>query len=80
MRSNLGQATIFIILGIIIVALVIVFISYRTSNNISKVPASLEEPYEGFLSCIADEAWLGIRILETQGGYIDLPEFEPGSP
>ena len=74
-----GQTTIFIILAIIIIAIVVLFLVFRTSGEVSKIPASLEAPYTSFLSCIEEDAWLGIRILETQGGYIELPDFEPGS-
>ncbi|MBI2004534.1 hypothetical protein HYS72_03670 [Candidatus Pacearchaeota archaeon] len=32
-----------------------------------------------FLSCLEDEVLTGADVLESQGGYIELPEFEPGS-
>lgn len=74
-----GQTTIFIILAIFIVAVTAIFVVYRTSESISVVPPSLEAPYNSLLSCIEEESFFGIKIMETQGGYIDLPEFEPGS-
>jgi hypothetical protein len=75
-----GQTTIFIIIAVVIVALVIIFIAYRSSDiSTEQFPPSLEPVYSYLLGCIEEEAWLGIRILEAQGGYIELPEFEPGS-
>lgn len=74
-----GQTTIFIILAIVIVAAVIFILAYTGSREISKIPASLEKPYNSYLSCVEEEAWFGIKILESQGGYIELPVFEPGS-
>jgi len=82
-KNRLGtraQTTIFIIIGVVIVALVVFVITYRTSDTgVEKFPSSLEPVYNYFLGCVEEEAWLGIRILEAQGGYIELPEFEPGS-
>jgi hypothetical protein len=66
-------------LAIIIVALVIFILAYTGSREISKVPLSFEPVYDTYLSCVEEETWLGINILETQGGYIELPEFEAGS-
>ena len=31
------------------------------------------------MSCLEEEALLGISVLGSQGGYIDIPAFEPGS-
>jgi len=35
--------------------------------------------YNSFLSCLEDKTSVGINILESQGGYIELPKFEPGN-
>ena len=74
-----GQATLFIILGIIIVAGVFVFFAFKGSFSSSDVPESLQPVYNSFLSCVEEKTLLGISVLESQGGYINLPEFEVGS-
>ncbi|OGJ12981.1 hypothetical protein A3K82_00985 [Candidatus Pacearchaeota archaeon RBG_19FT_COMBO_34_9] len=46
---------------------------------IAQIPASIQPVYNTFLSCLEDRTLIGIDILESQAGYIELPEFEPGS-
>ncbi len=75
-----GQVTIFIIIAIFIVAAVAAFLIYQSSLPITaQIPAGFQPAYNTLLSCIQDNALTGINILESQGGYISLPEFEPGS-
>ncbi len=78
MKSK-AQVTIFIIIAIVIVAAVIGFFLIRGIPKIEKIPVSIEPVYNTFLFCLEDDALVGIDILESQGGYIELPEFEPGS-
>ena len=79
MNNKRGQITIFIIVAIIIVALVILFLAFGESIFGKAIPPSIEPAYTSFLSCLEDSTLVGISILESQGGYIYLPEFEPGS-
>jgi len=79
MNNKRGQITIFIIIAIIIVALVILFLAFGESIFGKAIPSSIEPAYTSFLSCLEDSTFVGISILESQGGYIYLPEFEPGS-
>ena len=44
-----------------------------------KIPASIQPIYTTFLSCLEEDALVGVDILMSQGGYINLPVFEPGS-
>jgi hypothetical protein len=78
-KNGRGQVTIFIIIGIIIVAAVVGFFLLRGTLGIVKIPASIEPFYNTFLSCLEDKTTVGISILESQGGYIELPDFEPGN-
>ncbi len=81
MRDKSGQVTIFIIIAIVIVAVVILFFALRKPTAGSEqIPVALEPPYVAFLSCLQDDSFLGIEFLKSQGGYIELPSFEPGSP
>jgi len=74
-----GQVTIFIIIAIILVSAVAVFFIFRESLITEKIPASIEPVYISFLSCLEDNTLTGIDVLESQAGYISLPDFEPGS-
>ncbi|GAI91064.1 unnamed protein product [marine sediment metagenome] len=46
---------------------------------IEKIPANIEPVYVSFLSCLEEDTEVGIDVLESQAGYISLPDFEPGS-
>lgn len=75
-----GQVTIFIIIAIaIVVAVVGFFVLRSTIFQPSGVPAEFEPLYQSFLTCVSDDALVGVNVLESQGGYIELPEFEAGS-
>jgi len=74
-----AQITIFIIIGIIIIGAVISFFAFRDKLIAEQIPASIEPVYNTFLSCLEDNTLTGIDILESQAGYIYLPDFESGS-
>jgi len=78
-QSHKGQVTIFIILAIIILGAVITFFVIRQNLVIQTIPESIQPVYTSFLSCIEDKTSVGIDLLESQAGYIELPNFEPGS-
>jgi len=77
--KNKGQVTIFIIIAIVLVAAVAGYFIFRDKISISKVPVSMQPVYTSFLSCLEEDALVGANILMSQGGYIELPEFESGS-
>ncbi|MFH1607606.1 MAG: hypothetical protein ABIA78_00560 [archaeon] len=79
MVSKRGQVTIFIIIGIILVASVLAYFAFRSSVFGDSVPPSLEPVYNSFLSCLEEDVLVGASVLGSQGGYIELPDFEPGS-
>lgn len=79
MQFKRGQVTIFIIIGVIILALVGAYLLLRNSISLQTVPASIQPAYTSFLSCLQQDTATGIGILESRGGYIDLPQFEPGN-
>ena len=78
-RKKNGQLTIFIIAAISIVAAVFLFFIIRQNLTVSQIPSNLEPAYNAFLSCLQDDISAGADILGTQGGYIYIPQFEPGS-
>ena len=80
MRTNkLGQVTIFILIAIILVAGVIIYFALKKADLQEGLPANIEPIYTTFLSCLEEETLVGIDVLESQAGYISLPDFEPGS-
>ncbi|MBI4116739.1 hypothetical protein HY449_03265 [Candidatus Pacearchaeota archaeon] len=80
LKKNRGQLTIFIIIAIAIVSAAVLFFALRENIfNAIIVPKDLQPVYNTFLSCIQDSASVGINVLGSQGGYIQLPEFSPGS-
>jgi len=78
-KNKRGQVTIFVIIAIILVVAVALFFVLRDSFGVISIPESIQPAYSHFLSCVESEAQTGINVLESRGGYIELPEFEPGS-
>jgi len=74
-----GQVTPFIIVAVVIVALAILFIIFKENIFTSQIPANLEPVYKSFLQCLDDKTKIGIDVMESQAGYIELPQFESGS-
>ncbi len=74
-----GQVTIFIIVAILLVSGTILFFMFRGSFGEVQIPANLQPVYDSFLDCLNEEIAVGIDVLESQAGYIYLPDFESGS-
>ncbi|MEK6847982.1 MAG: hypothetical protein AABX50_02580, partial [Nanoarchaeota archaeon] len=74
-----GQVTIFIIIAILILALVGGWLFLSGTISVKGIPASIQPAYTSFVTCLQENTKTGISILESQGGYIELPDFEPGS-
>lgn len=75
-----GQVTIFIILGIVLVAGIALYFVFNGSfeGTVSKNFQAADDAYK---SCISERIKSGIKLLGQQGGYIYTEElsFEPGS-
>ena len=79
MENKQGQIAIFIIIGIVIVGGVVSFFVFRDKITSTGIPSNMQPIYSTFLSCLEEKTTAGIEILESQGGYIELPDFEQGS-
>ena len=79
MNLKRGQVSIFIIVAIVIVALVFGYLFLRGTLSVKGIPPNIQPAYTSFLACLEEDTNVGISVLESQGGYIELPEFEPGS-
>ena len=78
-QSKRSQITIFFIFALLLVAAVIIIFLARDNFNIGGIPSNMEPVYNTFLTCLEEETLTGISILESQGGYIELPDFISGS-
>jgi len=78
-KSKRSQVTVFIILAILIIGVIVVFFVFRGNLFQQTLPVELEPVYSYYLSCIENTAFDGALILESQAGYIEQPEFSPGS-
>lgn len=79
MVDKRGQATVFIIIGIVLIAGVILFFIFRGNLFGSSISPELAPVYNSYVSCMEGNLLAGISVAESQGGYIYLPDFEPGS-
>ena len=80
LKSKRAQLTLFVILGIVLVAGIVAFFLIRgaTTSGISK---DLEPAYNAYLSCIQERARNGLNLMGQQAGYIYVDElpFDAGS-
>jgi len=74
-----AQTTVFIILAIAIVAGILLFFLFRGNLSFGGPPKDLEPVYNNYLNCIDQETQTGIAILGQQAGYLEGPEFSPGT-
>jgi len=75
-----GQITIFIIVAVVLIGFVIGYFVLRDSLSLGNgISSNLEPVYTSFLSCLEEDVLVGVDLLETQAGYIEIPPFEAGS-
>jgi hypothetical protein len=73
-----GQVTIFIIVAVVVVIAIVAYFLLRggVKNNI---PPSMIPVYDYYISCAKSTASQGVALLGQQAGYIEKPDFVPGS-
>ena len=74
-----GQITIFVILAIIVVAITVLIFTISNSTRTLDLSPNIEPVYNSFLLCLEENLVTGASILGSQAGYIEVPEFDPGS-
>lgn len=79
LRGKRGQLTIFILIGIAIIAAGVLFYLFRGNLIQTQIPTSIQPAYNAFLNCLEEDTLTGASILESQAGYIETPDFQPGS-
>lgn len=79
MKVKRGQVTIFIIIAILLVSFVVLFFVFKDKLLGDRVSSEMTPVYNSFTLCLEENMDAGIKILESQGGYIYLPDYESGS-
>lgn len=74
-----GQVTIFVIIAIVLVVLGVLVYSFRDVVTTDSVPEEVEPVKVRFMECVEDSVEKGVSILKSNAGYIENPDFEPGS-
>ena len=74
-----AQVTIFVIITVLLVAGIVAFFVFQDSLFGSDIPRNMRPVYDAYLDCVEDIGRDGVYLMGQQGGYIDTPEFSPGS-
>ncbi|HRZ85919.1 MAG TPA: hypothetical protein P5277_04015 [Candidatus Paceibacterota bacterium] len=77
--SRKGQITIFIIIAAVIIAGVLIYFVVKSNFFPSNQYIKHQEVYDYFDDCVEKATVDGLTIAGIQAGYIDVPEFVPGS-
>lgn len=76
--SKKSQITVFVIIALVIVALIGGYFLAKT-YIFNAIPTSISPVYEYYKSCIETQIKEGADVMASQGGYLENPNFEPGS-
>ncbi|MDP2924975.1 MAG: hypothetical protein Q8N99_01240 [Nanoarchaeota archaeon] len=78
-KYNKSQVSAFIILAIVVVGGVILYLIFKGNIFNPAIPRNFDPIYNYYLSCIDSKTTDAARLLGIGGGYIENPEFSPGS-
>jgi hypothetical protein len=80
LKSKRAQLTLFIIIGVVLVAAIVTFFFLR-GNNFGGLSKDLAPAYQSYLSCIEQRAKEGLTLMGQHAGYIYVDElsFDSGS-
>jgi len=74
-----AQVTIFIIIAVLIIAIAALFFAFKDELIGERISGDFAPVYNSFTSCLEEDMQTGVYLLESQGGYVYLPDFESGS-
>jgi hypothetical protein len=74
-----GQVTMFIILAILIVSIVALVFIFKDNLFGKRIPSEISPIYNTLSLCLEKDLATGVSVLESQGGYIYIPEYEAAS-
>ncbi len=78
LKSKKSQVTVFVIIAIIIAASIASYFVIKKVYS-PTIPQAITPVNDYYLSCVKSVVLDGANIMASQGGYIELPDFEPGS-
>jgi len=78
-RSKKGQLAVFVIIAIVIIAGIGIYFLVKGRIIRPSLPPQFEPVYDHYISCIENDLKSGAIIIGERGGYIEVPDFEPGS-
>ncbi len=78
-NKKAASLAIFIIIAILLVGAIVLVYLLRDAFTISTLPKEVRPVYDYFSSCIEEETRMAALTMGSQAGYLQLPEFEPGS-
>jgi hypothetical protein len=76
--SKNSQITIFVIIALVIIVGIGIYFAIKL-NQPTQTNPQFDIVHNYYLSCVEEAGVTGASILGQQGGYIELPDFEPGS-
>ena len=79
MINKRGQLMIFVIIAIVIVAGVIVYFLVREKIVLGEIPSELRAVFDYYGKCIEQEARAATESASSQGGFVEVPAYAPGS-
>ena len=74
-----GQMSILIIAAIVIAAGIIFYFVARGKIGVSGIPTELQPVFDYYDKCIQEETRVAIDLAGSQGGYVETPNYLPGS-
>ena len=74
-----GQVSIFVILAIVIVVGLAIFFVYRTNIFSGSIPTEISPAYDYYTSCVQSVLRDGVSIAGSHAGYLQNPDFNPGT-
>ena len=79
MLNKRGQVTIFVIIALIIIGGVIGYFAVKGNLVFSNDPGELKPVFDYYDECIKQGITRGVSIAESQAGWIETPDFIPGT-
>ncbi len=77
--NRLGQVTIFFILAIVLVGGIVFFVAFKGKLFGGNISPEFQPIYDLYSNCLERDSLNGISLLSSQGGRINIGEFEPGN-
>jgi len=74
-----GQIGIYVIIALLVVGVILGYFIVSTYVLPEGVSAEFQPIYTQYESCIKEKAELAISLAESQGGWVEVPDYVPGS-